>query len=411
MIKGKAAGWQSSIQNNRLPETITAFINAVSYAPEDKKEEIRNETTAELTKLLLAMYQVYMKKMTQWPDSDTAKEAASMIDSMKMCAVMFKQKTNSVMDLVELSRAVAKESHDAYAAATPAIYRTYKAKKYPDKNEWSTFTSKLTSITMVVAAASDFLGNDVDDELAALLYDDLATANDELANSCGYLSQYFDFRVGELPAYAHQHVCDEFRAKGFIPEPNENMVYAKLIELPAETKENCRRQAIQYKNKAAQIRQRKQAEKERKEKEAAKKRFDDYWNEHSDHKATLLKEKENLNAQLSEMINDHNKKNSELQKKLRAATDDTEIKNIDAQIKDFSTRLASLGIFKGKEKKALQGQIDMARRRKNTLSDVIATAKNNIQFQIDNENQEYERKIRPIRSNINVIDYELTRPR
>ena len=36
-IKGKVAGWQSTVVNPRTLESITCFENAIKFAPEDKK--------------------------------------------------------------------------------------------------------------------------------------------------------------------------------------------------------------------------------------------------------------------------------------------------------------------------------------------------------------------------------------
>lgn len=247
--------------------------------------------------------------------------------------------------------------------------------------------------------------------MTAVLYEDLASAHNDMANSAGYLSDYYDFGVNRLPQYAVQHMCQVYREKGFIPEPNENMVYAKLIELPADAKANSRNLSTQYSNKAAQIKQRKKAEQERIAKEAAKKRFDDYWSSHSEQKVELLKEKDSLNVQLSEYQREHNSISSDLAKKLRSASDDKEIKDIDSQLSQLYSRIASLGLFKGREKKAIQEQIDQLRNKRCKLVDSMDATKKSIQNEIDNEKREYERKTEPMRTRLKDIENELNKPR
>lgn len=38
LLKGKVAGWQSTIANPRLNETMKCFVNAIEYAPEEQKK-------------------------------------------------------------------------------------------------------------------------------------------------------------------------------------------------------------------------------------------------------------------------------------------------------------------------------------------------------------------------------------
>ena len=42
-MKGRAAGWQSTLANIRIEESVQCFSKAVDYAPEDKAEEIKKK--------------------------------------------------------------------------------------------------------------------------------------------------------------------------------------------------------------------------------------------------------------------------------------------------------------------------------------------------------------------------------
>lgn len=52
LMKGSAVGWQSTIANIRTLESVKCFENAITYAPDDKKEEVTNTSIAEIKKLL-----------------------------------------------------------------------------------------------------------------------------------------------------------------------------------------------------------------------------------------------------------------------------------------------------------------------------------------------------------------------
>lgn len=53
-LKGRAAGWQSSLANLRIEEAVNCFSNAVLYAPDEEKEAIKNAIMKEFESLCLA---------------------------------------------------------------------------------------------------------------------------------------------------------------------------------------------------------------------------------------------------------------------------------------------------------------------------------------------------------------------
>lgn len=52
LMKGSAVGWQSTIANTRTLESVKCFENAITYAPDEKKEEVTNISINEMKKLL-----------------------------------------------------------------------------------------------------------------------------------------------------------------------------------------------------------------------------------------------------------------------------------------------------------------------------------------------------------------------
>lgn len=72
-----------------------------------------------------------------------------------------------------------------------------------------------------------------------------------------------------------------------------------------------------------------------------------YWENHSDEKAALESEKSSLESQISE-----------LQKQIQALPEVTSVESIKNQIKSKTEEKNGLGLFKGKEKKAIQEIID-----------------------------------------------------
>ena len=129
--------------------------------------------------------------------------------------------------------------------------------------------------------------------------------------------------------------------------------------------------------------------KEQKEKEAAQNRFDAYWVEHADEKANLEIEKATIEEQISA-----------LQVEINNIPGSAEKENIQGRINTLTAEKSSLGLFKGKEKKAVQEKIDATNLELKKVIDRMDVAK-----------EEIEKKIDLLQRRINEINSELTKAR
>jgi len=123
--------------------------------------------------------------------------------------------------------------------------------------------------------------------------------------------------------------------------------------------------------------------------ELKKKEIDKYWNEHKEEKDALEAEKSALNSKIDE-----------LNGAIEALPEVNSVKQIEKQVESLKKEKDSLGLFKGKEKKALQEQIDNMN---NKLS-AATVAKSNAVAPIQKEIDELKRRIKE-------IDDELTKDR
>jgi hypothetical protein len=122
----------------------------------------------------------------------------------------------------------------------------------------------------------------------------------------------------------------------------------------------------------------------------AKQQFNEYWNSHQTEKAALESEKQSLTQQIAAL----NKKLSETDSYVRMVELQKKVKYL---ISEKSALDGFTGLFKGKEKKAIQNQIDAVNAE---LARFQAWA-NNAKTQ----------HISPLESRINAINTELTKPR
>lgn len=153
------------------------------------------------------------------------------------------------------------------------------------------------------------------------------------------------------------------------------------------------------------------AERERIAKEEAQKRFDAYWADHTEEKAALEAERNELNSQISVLIASQNDQIAALNKEIADIPGKVEIDNLKERIKTLTEKRSTLGLFKGKEKKAIQEQIDQAYAEKKRVEDRMDAAKKEIESKIASVKADFQKKISPLQNRVNTISNELTKAR
>ena len=86
--KGKAAGWQSSLVNFRLPEMTVAFTNAIGSAPPEAKEAVAKQAVDEANKIVVALYGIARNHLSEFASLDNAwpaylSQIAQLLDTME----------------------------------------------------------------------------------------------------------------------------------------------------------------------------------------------------------------------------------------------------------------------------------------------------------------------------------------
>lgn len=120
-----------------------------------------------------------------------------------------------------------------------------------------------------------------------------------------------------------------------------------------------------------------------------RKAVEEYWNEHTEEKNKLLDEKSSLISQMTEI----EKQKADLPER-RAVLD------IEQQIEEKTKEKNSLGMFKGKEKKAIQTQIDELNHKLFDAKDTLSKAE-----------RTFNSSLQQLKTKLAGIENELTRPR
>lgn len=191
LIKGKAAGWQSTMANIRFSESISCFEKAIEFAPEDKKEEIKKETIDEARKLLNSLNQLACGHYIDYPSEDNAAEIIGILSSVKTSIDEFKSKMSDV-DFSEDNKKLGLDINSAVVTAySNTIYRDYVGDEgHPYKFEFEQFRDRAYAATLLLDSCILLVENDK--ESLITIYNNKLKILEELVKASSFTKEYLD---------------------------------------------------------------------------------------------------------------------------------------------------------------------------------------------------------------------------
>lgn len=411
MLKGQAVAWQSTLLNSRVDEGVNAFIKGINNAPEDEREDLIEVAKEQITNLSVAMISLRADRFAKWPDEDESSGFISDLAGILGTVVTFLKETGALVPLSDIMAPVATHINQSVVKAYKnVILPDYKSERYPwpDDDDFRKYIERIGYCTTLVDKAISICDDDDEDDIQR--YENLIFLHKEAINACSWDSEYADL--------SEQWRVNIYSKPGFYPIPRENRVYYKKRTLTDAAIASRKQLISQYESKIKAIKAAKaakeaaeKAEKERIAREEAQKRFDAYWAEHAAEKSNYETELSNLNTQISALKKAMNDEVSVLNNEIAAIPGKQEIVNLEERISNWSKEKASLGLFKGKEKKALQEKIDQANSEKNSVQMRMDNAKKEIEAKISSVKSDYQSKITPLQNRANTISNELKKPR
>ena len=394
-IKGKAVGWQSTLGNQRIGETINAFSLALDNCPEEKHDELAQECKTEIEKLHKALLMVRMKNFMNNPNDNDIQGLTNDVTNIL---------TNTGNFLIKagvLANAFGKEFGTIISNAVINNYNEKIHKKYlgddnrPGDYAFKRFISETDICIKALDLAATLLGDDDTDDLElyewrALTYRAMATYDELARDACSWSYNF--------TSYGKSYYKNLTLTSSAIALRNQQIKEYKEKQAKWEGKKKAKEQAIKE-------------EKERVAREEARKRFEEYWAEHAEEKAALEAEQAELPEKIAALNASRDEQVKALRKELAEIPGKAEIEALDARIAKLTEEKAGLGIFKGKEKKALQEQIDQLGEEKQSIESRMAAKKKELEGKINLTIADFKRKISPLQSRLNEISDELSKDR
>lgn len=386
-LKGKAVGWQSTVDNLRIEEAAHSFCKAIDCAPEEEKEDFKEQAVQELKSLGVALISLRKNRFSSSPDDAELRGFTSdrkvLIDSL----LILLHHGNAVGIPDGYLDEIATLMNEAAVAALNMARKAWEGVDHPSDKDLSTFIDWCSNIESLIRQSID--ASDEDDEADIVRYRNLAIVLEE---PIGMHSQkrYWDSFWSEYRWQNSQELTNEavnIRRKG----AKEARAKADAIEARIKAEKAIKAAA---EKKAAE--------------EAKQKRIEAYWNEHKEEKDKLESEmmqlsakKEELEAQIADIIKQINE--AEKEEKIQVPSEIEEAKLRD-QVRELNNRRSKLGIFSGKEKKQITEEI-------NVLENKIAELKTAIDAEKKRKAEELSQKLSPLRSKREELNKVLTETR
>lgn len=372
LIKGQAAGWQSTLRNPRLSESVSAFAKAIENAPEDEKEAVKEEAVDQITRLTNAMLSLRTDNFAKNPCEENKNFIISDWKEMTHILKQFFEATGIFIDPTPAFDRVPTNINNAVVDAFDnVILPEYNGDPNdPDdranKYEWQRFIEKTDYCIGLLGVA---IAISKDDKTKITCYKNAAHYQQTAIDSCSWKREYGSYGGSW------------WEKEWSLSESAKQLRRNKIAEYNAEIArlENAKKEEERAEEEA----------KRKAEEEEAKKRFEEYWAEHAEERKTLEEEAASLKKQVSE-----------LETELENVPEKAEKDEASKQLRSLLVKRESLGIFKIKEKKAIQEEIDTVSAKVKTLEGKVNAAQKAIREKID-----------PLNKRINEINNELTKAR
>lgn len=342
-LKGKAIGWQSTLANMRLSEAAHSFGQAIDFAPEEEKEDVKNQAVEELKRLGLACIALRKDRFAKYPDEEElagfAKDRKELLNALTVLLA----KGNAVGIPDGYLEEVASMMNQAAVAAYNRIRDDYNNKNRPNINDWKKAVDGIENCIDLIESAIE--ASDKDDEKDITRYENLIVM--------------YEFCI-DLRAYSYYN--------------SRNADYGFTDEFKAAFRERITSNQLKIKKLKDAIGKKKAAEAKKAEEEK-KARLEVYWEAHADEKKALDAEKSDLEKKKANLVEEINKQDNIIAKAVDEKRADVpsqeESWKIRDQIKELQNRRSGLGIFANKEKKQIDEEITALEDRRSALNGKI----------------------------------------
>ena len=398
ILKGRAVGWQSSIDNIRIEEAAHAFGIGINNSPENERQDLIDSVTQELQSLGIALISVRKNRFAESPTDQELKGFANdRIVLLNALATLVKYGNMVSLPDEEYRETIARLMNDSAVSALNMARNAWNNVDHPSDNDLKTYLDWIYNIEELLRQAVKV--NDAVTQGDIQTYKNLAIVLKEPIDK--HSVKY------EFSYWAHDYK------------------WMKSMYLNDDAVASRNREIQRCHNKIAEIKQtlNKQDEEKRLTAEREKKqRITAYWDEHENEKNELDTKKTlliNERATLKAKINNLTKKiDGIIAEEKELLPFEIEREDVKNRIGKLNEQKKSLGLFASKEKKRIAGDIlalesklielkPKVAQEKLLKSETRATKEKPLKVEMDT----YQQKLKEIDKSLADIEIEFTKDR
>ena len=184
LLKGKAAGWQSTLANIRIEESVNCFTKAVDNAPEDDKYRVKKEASQEIENLSTALMTMCCNNFAKFASEDNAASILNNLKLTQLYSLVLFAKCGVSADGFNTNIAT-RINNAAIDAWNNNIYSDYMGcDGHPSKYQWERYIQQGDYVLLLLQTAIDLC--DDDDKSDVVRYKNMIGVQDKLINSWSY---------------------------------------------------------------------------------------------------------------------------------------------------------------------------------------------------------------------------------
>lgn len=184
LLKGKAAGWQSTLANIRIEESVNCFTKAVDNAPEDDKYRVKKEASQEIENLSTVLMTMCCNNFAKFASEDNA---ASILNNLKLTqlyslVILVKCGVSADGFKTNIATLISNAAMDAWNNNIYSDYMGFDG--HPSKYQWERYIQQGDYVLLLLHTAIDLC--DDDNKSDVVRYKNMIGVQDKLINSWSY---------------------------------------------------------------------------------------------------------------------------------------------------------------------------------------------------------------------------------
>ncbi len=180
LLKGRSAGWQSTLANIRIEEAVNCFTKCLDNAPENEQETLKSDIANETTNLSIALLRLCCNNYSNYPSIDNSNAILVNLKNAQIYSLVLLSKCGVSADGFKEDVATMINA-SVVSAWQNCILKNYQDDPHPSKYVWETFKDRGFIALNLLQASIDICNSDESADIQR--YKNMITLTEALVKS------------------------------------------------------------------------------------------------------------------------------------------------------------------------------------------------------------------------------------